>query len=280
MPTLDRGTHRIHYEITGKEDAPPLLLVMGLAVSSRAWDKLPERLAAHHRVIVFDNRGVGKSTRPRGPFRIKHMADDAAAVLDAVGVSRANVFGISMGGMISIELALRHPSRIEKLALGCTHGSYIMSHKPAWSTVHDLTLGSLFAKKFDFRRTASFLVSDEWYENNQDAFKAWMKNTGRPNGRTILHQLRAILLHHAEPRLNRIKVPTLVMTGDRDRLVPPKNSKRLAKKIPGARLEILAGAGHCFPNEREDNVVALLDEFFLGTKKSATTTSHEEEHHA
>jgi pimeloyl-ACP methyl ester carboxylesterase len=278
MPTLDRGTHRIHYDVTGAKDAPPLLLVMGLAVSSRGWDKLPARMAERHRVIVFDNRGVGRSTLPEGRFHIKHMADDAAAVLDATGVRTANVFGISMGGMIAIELALRHADRVSRLALGCTYGSYLRSTKPSLRTMRDLTVGSLFSRKFDYARTASFLVSDEWYAQNTDAFKAWMKTTERPPPRTIMLQLLAILGHRADSRLHRIHAPTLVLTGDRDRLVPPQNSRRLAKKIPGARLEMLAGAGHCFPNEREDEVVLLLNDFFARSDRRNVSERTEGRH--
>src|SRR6266851_2267972 len=97
----------IHYQTMGDSGAPPLLLIMGLAVSSRAWDRLPELMAKHFRVIVFDNRGTGRSTRRGWKYRMSQLADDAAAVLDAAGVPSAHVFGISMGGMIAQELALR-----------------------------------------------------------------------------------------------------------------------------------------------------------------------------
>src|SRR6185295_16515667 len=101
MPVIERAGHRISYEVLGRPDAPPLLLIMGLALSSRAWAGLPARLADHFRVIVFDNRGTGRSTATgRGPLRIEDMADDAAAVIDAVVESKTavHVFGISMGG--------------------------------------------------------------------------------------------------------------------------------------------------------------------------------------
>src|SRR5512142_2508553 len=100
MPYVERDGYRLHHVALGRPEAPPLLLVMGLGMSSSAWHTLPDRLSARFRVIAFDNRGIGRSGAARGRFRIRDLADDAARVLDAEGVERAFVFGISMGGMI------------------------------------------------------------------------------------------------------------------------------------------------------------------------------------
>jgi len=102
----------------GSKGAPPLLLIMGLALSARGWGRLARVLSRHFRVVVFDNRGTGRSGRARLGLRMRDLADDAAAVLDAAGIESADVFGISMGGMIAQELALRHPRRVRRLALG------------------------------------------------------------------------------------------------------------------------------------------------------------------
>ncbi|MGD0932289.1 MAG: alpha/beta hydrolase, partial [Candidatus Korobacteraceae bacterium] len=110
MPCTNSNGCRIHWEESGAGD--PLLLIMGLGYSHEMWHRTRPAMAEHYRTIVYDNRGVGKSDLPPGPYPIAQMADDAAAVLDAAGVELAHVYGISMGGMIAQELALKHPARV------------------------------------------------------------------------------------------------------------------------------------------------------------------------
>ena len=115
---VDHSGAKLYWEEHGAGD--PLLLIMGLGASLEAWDRIAPALAKKYRTILFDNRGVGRSDVPPGPYSLETMADDAAAVLDAADVPSAHVMGISMGGMIAQELALRHPRRVRKLILGCT----------------------------------------------------------------------------------------------------------------------------------------------------------------
>src|SRR6185436_5105028 len=107
MPYVLRGARRVYYEVLGPEGAPPLLLIMGMGFSSRGCDELPMRLADRFRIVVFDNPGTGRSVMPKPVLKIRHMAADADAVLSAAGIESASVFGISMGGMIALELTLR-----------------------------------------------------------------------------------------------------------------------------------------------------------------------------
>jgi len=265
MPTLVRNGHVIHYQTHGPEDAPPLLLIMGLALSSSAWDRLPGRLQQRFRVIVFDNRGVGGSQRGRGLVRMRDFADDAAAVLRAAGVdgSGASVFGISMGGMIAQELALEHPHLVRSLVLGATHGSALRSHKPELQVVLSL-LGAALRGPRAYKRVAHVLVSREFGREQPHELHRWLRGAGIGSPSAVLRQMAAILGHSTLPRLHGIRCPTLIVTGTHDRLVPPINSRILHERIPNARLGELPGAGHVFPLEREDETTQLLENHFLG----------------
>lgn len=270
MPLAHRAGHDLHYEVIGGDERPPLLLVMGLALSSRAWDRLPERLSARYRVIVFDNRGTGRSARRGFAFHMRDLADDAAAVLraagvparDAAGRGGAFVFGISMGGMVALHLSLRHPELVARLALGATYAGWLRSRKPRLSIVRDL-LHSLAARdRADPDALGRYLVSADWHARNPRGALEWLQRAERTTLRFAIAQLLAIARHAADRELARLRVPTLVLTGDADRLVPWENSVKLANSIPGARLQILRGAGHAFPLEREDEVVSALTAFF------------------
>src|SRR3954454_19964478 len=119
MPLAERDGARLYWEETGSGD--PVLLIMGLGMNATGWWRtIPVLAGAGFRVLAFDNRGVGRSDRPPGPYSVPQLADDAVAVLDAAGIERAHVYGISLGGMIAQEIALRHAGRLRALVLGAT----------------------------------------------------------------------------------------------------------------------------------------------------------------
>ena len=269
MPFAERAGHLIHYDQLGDASAPPLLLIMGLGLSSRAWETLPARLAERFRVVVFDNRGTGRSGRRGWMYRMRDLADDAATVLDAVGVPQADVFGISMGGMIAQELAIRHPDRVRRLALGATFASWLRGHKPSLRTVLDLLLVVLQRRRVPPERLGRLLVSREFHTANPMRALQWMVSSGRTEVRCAAAQVAAVMGHAALHRLKQIRAPTLVITGDADRLVPPRNSEVLAAAIPDARLVVLRGAGHVFPLEREEETVRALSEHFLDARRTS-----------
>jgi 3-oxoadipate enol-lactonase len=271
MPLGERAGHAIHYDVLGDSSAPPLLLIMGLALSSRAWDTLPRRLAEFFRVIVFDNRGTGRSGRKGWIYRMPGLADDAAAVLDATGVAKADVFGISLGGMIAQELALRHTERVRRLALGATFGSFWRSAKATPGVFCRALAASVGHRATVAERAARLLLSETFHAANPTRGRDWLLAGDLGGFRCAVAQTAAVLRHATTRRLAQIRAPTLVLTGDADRLVPPRNSEVLARAIPGAKLLVLPGAGHAFPLEREEETVRALAGHFLDASGVAAT---------
>jgi 3-oxoadipate enol-lactonase len=255
-----RENHFLYTDEHGDRSRPPLLLITGLTISSRAWEKLPSLLQDDFHVITFDNRGSGRSSRTGFAYRMADLADDAAAVLDAHGIGQAAVFGISMGGMVALELSLRHPERVRRLALGCTFAGFRTAHRAPIK--HLLRLVS---DRFRFGReesVARILFSKGFSTQNPGRGAQWLRDSDQTSLRYALAQMAAIARHHTLPRLSHIRAPTLVITGDADRLVPERNSHVLAGKIPKAKLLVLPGAGHVFPLERERETVEALRAHF------------------
>ena len=285
MPFTTRQRHRIHYTTFGQDSAPPLLLIMGMGLSSRGWGSLPEKLARHFFVITFDNCGTGHSGTRVGLLKMREMAEDAVAVLDAVGVpprqgsaGGANVFGISMGGMIAQELALRHPERLRALALGATHASYLASHKPSLSAAVDFVRVVARGPRNRPGVIGRLLTTPAFVAANPGVVGTWFLGSDHARPLAALTQLSAIVRHHTSHRLQELGCPTLVLSGDLDRLVPVRNAYVLARLIPNAKLVILRGAGHVFPLEQEEQTAQALLEHFLapvpgGTRGRAPSAS-------
>lgn len=258
MPIARTNGIELHYEEQGSGE--PLLLIMGLAADSLAWMFQREAFAAHYRTIVFDNRGVGRSSKPAGPYTIAQMADDTAGLLDALDIPRAHVVGISMGGMIAQELALRHPDRVRSLVLGCTYA------RP------DTGVNATFEESLAFfggsRAADGGIVVDLAKLDPMAFIQRLLPLTFTPqfmmtelpklmqvfagalqygfDMQAVMAQVAATQAHDALDRLGAIGAPTLVVTGDCDLLVPPANSELIAARIPGARLEKIAGGSHAF----------------------------------
>ena len=165
-----------------------------------------------------------------------------------------------MGGMVALELALRHPARVQRLALGATFAGFWTAHRAPLRGFARLIRDMLLHGRDE--SAARMLLSPAFHEENPGRGAQWMRDSEQTTLRYGLAQLAAVVRHHTLPRLSRIQAPTLVITGDADVLVPPKNSEVLARRIPAAKLLVLPGAGHVFPLEREQETVAALREHF------------------
>ncbi len=244
MPYTDAAGFRMYYETHG--DGFPLLLVNGLGSDHMEWLYQVPAYAPHFRVVVFDNRGVGESDVPPGPYTTAQMADDAAALLADLGIPKAHVLGVSLGGMIAQEMALLHPGQVERLVLGCTSPGGRLSVHPSPEAMAAFALAGEADPEADLRRMIPFLYTDACIRERPGEIEAFVRRRlANPAPREgYLAQLAAAVSHDASERLERIRAGTLVITGDADRLVGWENSLRIAGRIPGARLVVLPGAPH------------------------------------
>ncbi|HZR79956.1 MAG TPA: alpha/beta fold hydrolase [Candidatus Binatia bacterium] len=264
MSTAKVGDIEMYYEEHGSGD--PLLLVMGLAADSTAWMFQIPDFAKRYRTIAFDNRGVGRSSKPAGPYSIHQMADDAVGLLDALDVKRAHVVGVSMGGMISQEIALRHPERVRSLVLGCTYPEPDAETEERRSFMVG-QFGGTVAESGEISIDVSTLNPMLFLQQmlptvfNQSFIEKELPKLIQVfsgalqygfSMEAILGQVAAVMSHRTTDRLHQIKAPTLVITGDADRLVAPANSDILAREIPGAKLVKIPGGSHGFNFETPD----------------------------
>jgi pimeloyl-ACP methyl ester carboxylesterase len=237
--TAADGT-RLAYDVLGA--GPPLLLVPGQASDRSMWTGVRERLAARYRVVVFDHRGTGDSDKPEAPpYSTRGLADDAVAVLDHLGIARAHVYGLSMGGRIGQWLGVEHSARLGALILGCTtpgnaHGVRRPAHVDA-----ELASG-------DPRRLLPYLVSSAWMSENLaflTRIAEWARAHPVPPYAVRLHY-QASEGHDVWDLLPRITAPTLVIHGSADEVNVAANASLLAARIPGAELHIIEGALHAY----------------------------------
>lgn len=259
------GPIRLYYEVSGPAGAPPLVLLRGLGRTVRHWGTLLELLGDRLRVVVLDNRGVGLSSAPLPPYDTGVMATDVASVLDHAGVARASVFGLSMGGMIAQKFALRCPERVLRLVLACTRAGGRSGRATSPVTLLRLAAALALPEPRALAHTASVILAPEFLANNPGVVTEWQRIAREQptRRRGYLGQIGAALRHDTSRDLGRLRIPTLVVSGDADRMIDVENSRHLARVIPGARLEILAGAGHDLPIERPRELAALLTEFCL-----------------
>lgn len=257
-----RGRIRLYYEVLGPSSAPPLLMVRGLARTARHWGSIVSLLADRFRVVVFDNRGIGRSSVPLPPYSTDSMADDAVAVLDAVGLDSAHVFGVSLGGMIVQKVALRHPNRVRSLVLGCTRAGPSAPKLPHTS-VAALVGAMRLSPERAVLETAPLILSRGFIARHPEVPQRWaeLAISEPPTRRGVFGQLLAAARHDAARHLRDIRVPVLAITGDVDRLIPPECSEDIVRRVADARLQLLPGVGHDFPTEMPEQTAQLLTDF-------------------
>jgi 3-oxoadipate enol-lactonase len=253
-----RVVEGLHFVDRGSGD-PPLLLIAGIPAVADDWDALAEPLSASRRVVAYDNRGSGRSPVTPGPYSTRQLAADAVGLLDRLEIERAHVFGMSMGGMIAQEVALGWPARVDRLVLGCTHAGVEHAAPQPRETARAFAMRTgdwgermralaphAFARDVDPAFLDAFIAKKSRDVQDDEGYRA---------------QIAAVLAHDTHDRLPQIVAPTLVVTGDDDRVIPGASSEVLAERIPNARLEVIGGAGHLFFLERPEATLRVLEDF-------------------
>ena len=257
MPIVRAGDADIHYEVQGEGD--PLLMIMGFLSDSQMWILQTPVFSQRYRVITFDNRGVGQSSIPPGPYTMEQMAADAIAVLDDAGVDQAHVLGISMGSAIAQHVALKAPERVRSLVLAAT-----WSRPNAWLdrlSATGETLANISPEAF-IRSTLLWLFTPKFVLHQPELMATieGMMQAMHPPVEAFVNQVAAVRDHDTFERLGSVTVPTLVLGARRDVMVPPELAEETAAAIPGAQFMLLDG-GHAFSAENVQGFNAAILEF-------------------
>lgn len=251
------GDVRIAYEVRGA--GGPLLLMQGLGYGRWGWEPLLGPLADDFLVLLYDNRGIGESDVPPGPYTARQLADDAVAVLDAAGVERADVVGTSLGGMAAQELALSYPGRLNRLVLACTTPGGLSSHPMPQQTVELMLEAATLPPEVALRRFVENALAPGASNDLVERILA-LRLQNPFDLRGWQAQAAAGMTFDALDRISGIQASTLVVTGTEDVVVDPRNSELLADGIPSSRLERVPG-GHLFFWEDPSRFVTLVKEF-------------------
>ncbi|HYK63704.1 MAG TPA: alpha/beta fold hydrolase [Patescibacteria group bacterium] len=246
-----------------KGNGAPLVMIHGAQGDQTMFADLSAAFVTSFRVLTFDQRGSGLSEKPDFDYSMPMLADDTAGLMEHVGLGAAHVIGVSMGGMIAQELAIRHPRKVRSLVLGCTSAGgarAIRDDGNAFAGAYSLTP---MPPEERGRLLAQAVFSKGHLERHPEIIAARIEaRRNRPLDTAALsHRMAALETHDTYDRLPQIACPTLVITGRDDALIPWQNSRLIAERIPVAQLEVLDPAGHCFWLERPEDSRAGIMQF-------------------
>lgn len=250
----------VGYDVRG--DGHAVLFVMGLSAERFHWLGFDDHFVRDFRVVRVDNRGVGASSTPPGPYTIEQMAGDVVGLLDHLAIERASIVGVSMGGMIAQRVALAAPSRVARLVLGCSHAGGPSALPPDPAVLAAFT-ASRRGRVDPLRDIVELNLSDAFRADHPDVVDRLVAHgaSHKMSPMGFQSQWLAVASHDTSRLLADIVCPTLVVSGDADRVVPHANGVALASAIAGARLVTLQGAGHMWWVERRDEAARLVREF-------------------
>lgn len=267
MPHAQTNNIKLYYELHGRGE--PLVLIPGLGYDGWMWHLMIPGLAERYQVIRIDNRGVGQSDKPAGPYTAAMLAADVVGLLDALGLPKAHIMGHSMGGFIAQALAIDYPERVDRLVLSATNFGgphHIPITPPAMAVLTDVS-GDPIER---LRRGIAISTAPGFAESNAEFVESWLQyrvaHPIDPAGYQAQLAIGLGLLSEAasfEHKLGRVTAPTLLLFGEHDVVVPPGNAELLAAKLPHARVEILPNVGHVFPFETPEAANRAITRFLL-----------------
>jgi 3-oxoadipate enol-lactonase len=249
MAFVENQGVKIYWDEQGQGE--PVLLIMGLAYPSQMWYRTRPLLASRYRTLVLDNRGIGQSDVPPGPYPIALMASDVKVVMDAAGIESAHVFGVSMGGMIAQEFALQYPARVRSLILGCTAAGGPTAVRAEPEAIQMLMRREKMSPEQAAEASVPFVYDPATPRERIDEDVA-IRRPWFPSAAGYAAQLQGILGWEAYSRINQIVAPTLVIHGESDRLIPPGNASLIAERIPVAKLVMIPHASHLFLTDQTE----------------------------
>ena len=263
MPSVDVGGTELNFERAGEGE--PLLLIQGMSATHLAWGRpFLDLLEADFDCIVFDNRGMGLSGRAATPFTIADLAADALGVLDGLGIGSAHVVGISMGGMIAQELALAEPERVRTLTLGATYCGGPEGKLMGEDVLQQLGEAMRSEDPEDVRRAMWEINLSPEFRADESRYAAFLEMAAALSAprAVVMEQLRACAAHDTSSRLGRLSIPTLVVHGTADRLLPVDNGRQIATLL-AVEPALLEGVGHMFWWEQPQRSAELIREHAL-----------------
>ena len=269
MAFVENQGAKIYWDEQGQSE--PVLLIMGLACPSQMWYRTRPLLASRYRTLALDNRGVGRSDVPQGPYPIVLMASDAAAVLDAAAIDSAHVLGVSMGGMIAQEFALQYPARVRSLILGCTAAGGPTAVRAEPEAIQMLMRREKMSPEQAAEAAVPFIYDPATPRERIDEDIA-IRRPWFPSPEGYAAQLQGLLGWEAYSRIGQIIAPTLVIHGESDRLIAPGNANLIAERIPGAKLVMIPRASHLFFTDQPEVAHrAVMDFLAVHSDRMATS---------